>query len=102
MLKLIRSLTYFTLALFISASCTTPRSVLSSGKVVPKNTTRGGINYTFNISSSPIKQSARTIYNFADTYSNKDTVYLDQSIRDVNAALLAYCLDPITFTNEYY
>ncbi len=102
MLKIIRPLTYFTLALFSFSSCTTPRSVLSSGKVVPKNTVRGGINYTFNISSSPIKQSARTIYNFADTYSNQDTVYLDQSIRDVNAALLAYCLDPITFTNEWY
>lgn len=102
MLKLIRPLTYFTLATVITASCTTPRSVLSSGKVVPKNHVRGGINYTFNISSSPIKQSAKSIYNFADTYKNKDTVYLDQSIKDVNAALLAYCLDPITFTNEYY
>lgn len=102
MLKLISPLTYFTLALFISTSCTTPRSVLSSGKVVPKNTVRGGINYTFNISTSPIKQSAKSIYNFADTYGKKDTVYLDQTIKDVNAALVAYCLDPITFTNEYY
>lgn len=102
MLKLIRPLTYFSLATIITSSCTTPRSVLSSGKVVPKNTVRGGINYTFNISTSPIKQSAKSIYNFADTYANKDTVYLDNTIKDVNAALLAYCLDPITFTNEYY
>lgn len=102
MLKSVKLLTYFSLALFIFTSCTTPRSVLSSGKVVPKNTIRGGINYTFNISSSPIKQSAKSIYNFADTYGNKDTVYLDKTIQDVNASLLAYCLDPITFTNEYY
>lgn len=102
MLKLIRPLTYFTLALFVTVSCTTPRSVLSSGKVVPKNTVRGGINYTFNIATSPIAKSARAIYNFADTYKNEDTVYFNGTVQDVNAALIAYCLDPITFTNEYY
>lgn len=101
-MKFVKPLTYFSVGILITSSCTTPRSVLSSGKVVPKNTVRGGINYTFNISSSPIKQSAKSIYNFADNYRNKDTVYLDQSIKDVNSALLAYCLDPIAFTNEYY
>ena len=101
MLKLIYRIGSFSLALFIF-SCTTPRSVLNSGKVVPKNTVRGGINYTFNIATSPIAKSATAIYNFADNYQNKDTIYFDQSVEDVNAALLSYCLDPITFTNEYY
>jgi hypothetical protein len=101
MSKLIRTLTYFIFVLFIF-SCTTPRSVLNSGKVVPKNTVRGGINYTFNIGTSPIQQSYKSIYNFADNYGNKDTIYFDQTIEDVNGALLSYCLDPITFTNEYY
>lgn len=101
-MKFIKTLACFGSVIISLSSCTTPRSVLSSGKVVPKNTVRGGINYTFNISSSPIQQSAKSIYNFADTYANKDTVYLDNTIKDVNAALLAYCLDPITFTNEYY
>jgi hypothetical protein len=102
MLRPIRTITYFALALFAFTACTTPRSVLNSGKVVPKNTVRGGINYTFNIASSPIKQSYRSIYRFADNYQNKDTIVLDQTITDVNAALISYCLDPITFTNEYY
>jgi hypothetical protein len=102
MLKLIRFLSYFSLALIALPACTTPRSVLSSGKVVPKNTIRGGINYTFNIASSPIKQSAKSMYNFADTYANKDTVYYDKTVSDFSGALMAYCLDPITFTNEYY
>ena len=102
MLKSVKQLAYVCLVLITFTYCTTPRSVLSSGKVVPKNTIRGGINYTFNISSSPIKQSAKSIYNFADTYANKDTVYFDKTMQDVNASLLAYCLDPITFTNEYY
>jgi hypothetical protein len=102
MLKLVRPLTYFISTLFIFSSCTTPRSVLSSGKVVPKNTIRGGINYTFNVASSPISESVKGIYHLADTYQNKDTVYLDQSVKDANKSLLAYCLDPITFTNEYY
>lgn len=101
MLKLIRPIAYFSLALFIF-SCTTPRSVLNSGKVVPKNTVRGGINYTFNIATSPIAKSSKAIYRFADNYGNKDTIYFDQTVEDVNAALLSYCLDPITFTNEYY
>src|SRR5688500_18988676 len=101
MSKLIRALTYFIFVLFIF-SCTTPRSVLNSGKVVPKNTTRGGINYTFNIGTSPIQQSYKGIYGFADNYGNKDTIYFDKTVEDVNGALIAYCLDPITFTNEYY
>ncbi|HWY12848.1 MAG TPA: hypothetical protein VN026_16050 [Bacteroidia bacterium] len=92
----------FELALLIFSACTTPRSVLNSGKVVPKNTIRGGINYTFNIATSPVAESAKAIYNFADTYKNKDTVYLNNTVEDANKALLSYCLDPITFTNEYY
>ena len=102
MLKLIRPLTYFLASLFIFSACTTPRSVLNSGKVVPKNTVRGGINYTFNVATSPIAQSAKAIYNFADTYQNEDTVYFNNTVEDVNAALLSYCLDPITFTLTFY
>lgn len=102
MLKSVKPFTYLGIIVLLASACTTPRSVLGSGKVVPKNTIRGGINYTFNISTSPITQSAKSIYRFADNYGNKDTVYYDQTVRDINASLLAYCLDPITFTNEYY
>jgi hypothetical protein len=83
-------------------SCTVPRSVLNSGKVVPKNIVRGGINYTFNISSAPIEQSVRGASEASVNLSDRDTVYFDNTLQDVNKAFLAYCLDPITFNNEYY
>jgi hypothetical protein len=83
-------------------SCSGSRSVLNSGKVLPKDQMRFGKNYTINISTSPISQSVRGAYNLSDTYSNKDTIYYDEQVQYVNAALLSYCLDPIGVNDELY
>jgi hypothetical protein len=82
--------------------CSGSRSVLNSGKVVPKNQVRFGKNYTINISSAPISQSVRGAYNLGGDYSKKDTIYYDKQMEHVNAALLSYCLDPIGVNDELY
>lgn len=84
------------------AACNVPRAVLNSGKVVPKNQVRGGINYTYNVATSPIYQTANGAFNLITDYTDKDTVILNENIDRVNKALLAYCLDPVTFNTEYY
>lgn len=83
-------------------ACSGSRSVLNSGKVLPKDQIRFGKNNTFNISTSAISQSARGAYNLSSNYSNKDTVYYDQQVQYINAALLSYCLDPIGVNEELY
>jgi hypothetical protein len=88
--------------LFILSGCSGSRSVLNSGKVVPKGQVRFGKNYTINISSAPISQSVRGAYDLGNTYSKKDTIYYDAQLEHVNAALLSYCLDPIGFNDEIY
>ncbi|MGZ3884420.1 MAG: hypothetical protein ACXVPQ_13185 [Bacteroidia bacterium] len=88
--------------LILFFSCTPPRSMLSSGKVVPKKQFRFGINYTFNVSSAPITQSVKGAYKLSQTIANKDTIRNSSQVRDVNAALIAYCVDPITFNDELY
>jgi hypothetical protein len=83
-------------------SCNVPRAVLNSGKVVPKNQVRGGINYTFNVSTAPIRQSFKSVYDFSNQYNENDTIVFDDNVENINAASLAYCLDPITYNTEYY
>lgn len=98
----------FTLLFFLSIlftflfSCSGSRSVLNSGKVLPKDQMRFGKNYTLNISTSCISQSVRGAYNLGDNYSNKDTIYYNDQVQYINAALLSYCLDPIGVNDELY
>jgi hypothetical protein len=97
-----RSLSILFFALLVFYSCNVPRAVLNSGKVVPKNQVRGGINYTFNVSTAPIQKGYKSIDSFYNNYNDKDTIIFDDNVENVNATLLAYCLDPITYNTEYY
>lgn len=84
------------------SSCTPSRSMLNSGKVLPKNQVRFGENYTFNISSAPIAQSIKGSVALSNDLSQSDTIYYDEQIKHINSALIAYCLDPIGSTNDFY
>ncbi|HEY0029666.1 MAG TPA: hypothetical protein VGC65_02820 [Bacteroidia bacterium] len=84
------------------SSCSSPRSVLTSGKVLPKNQVRFGRNTTFNVSSAPIERSIRGAYSLAETLSEKDTVIFTKEIGDLNSAIMAYCLDPIGYNTETF
>ncbi|MCW3103126.1 MAG: hypothetical protein JWO09_1566 [Bacteroidetes bacterium] len=76
--------------------------MLNSGKVLPKGQMRFGKNYTINISTSPISQSVRGAYNLSDNFASKDTIYYNEQVEYMNAALLSYCLDPIGVNDELY
>jgi hypothetical protein len=86
----------------VFCSCNAPRSILTSGKVLPKNEVRFGRNYTFNISSAPIEHSVKGSYDLANNLSTTDTVVYSQQVRDLNTAFLAYCLDPIGYNTETF
>jgi len=83
-------------------SCSPPRSIINSGKVATKNQVRFGNNYSLNISSSPITQSAKGIHNLADNFSGKDSIQFTDQVSHINSAVLAYCLDPIGTNTDLY
>ncbi len=102
----LRSLIIITPAIALLGSCSPARSVLNSGKVVPKKQVRIGLNYTFNVSTAPIQQTYNTAFNAIKNYANDDSIRFEDktvtTVQDANAALLAYCLDPITMTDDLY
>lgn len=84
------------------SSCSSPRSVLQSGKVLPKNQVRFGKNTTFNISSAPIERSIKGSMDVAESVSKNDTVIYTQQVANLNSAFLAYCIDPIGYNTETF
>jgi hypothetical protein len=87
---------------FVFCSCNAPRSILTSGKVLQKNEARIGRNYTFNISSAPIERSVKGSYDYVKNLPNTDTILYSQQVQNLNAAFLAYCLDPIGYNTETF
>ncbi|MFL5763846.1 MAG: hypothetical protein ACJ77K_07885 [Bacteroidia bacterium] len=102
MLKLKEVSILFLSTAALMSSCSSPRSVLNSGKVLPKGQVRFGKNTTINIASAPIERSVKGSYNFAQTLSGKDTILYTQQVEDLNAAFMAYCLDPIGYNTETF
>ena len=92
----------FILIAIAISSCSSPRSVLTSGKVLPKNQVRIGKNTTFNISSAPIERSVKGSIDLAETASESDTVIYTKQIANLNSAFMAYCLDPIGYNTETF
>jgi hypothetical protein len=90
---------------FAIAGCTAPRSMLNSGKVVPKGQVRFGKNYTWNISSAPISESVKGIRDLdkqANQLNSSDSIILNGQVQHINSSLIAYCLDPIGYADELY
>lgn len=97
----------FTLKIFVIStalfvSCAGPRSQLNSGKVLSKNQARFGKNYTINISSAPIFESAKGTKALVQSWGEEDSVIINQQITSVNKAFLAYCLDPIGYNTDIF
>ncbi len=87
---------------FVISSCSAPRSILTSGKVLPKGQVRFGINNTINVSSASIERSIKSTKNLAESAMGEDTVIFSQQIANLNSAFMAYCLDPISYNTEFY
>jgi len=89
------------IAFFIS-SCSAPRSILPSGKVLTKGQIRFGINNTVNVSSAAIERSVKTSVQLTESAFGSDTVIYTKHIANLNSAFMAYCLDPISYNTEFY
>lgn len=89
------------LPLSLLYSCSPPRSIINSGKVVTKKQVRFGVNYAINVSTSPIAESIDGIKEFS-SFSDKDSFQLDKGLEHINAAAIAYCLDPIGYKTDFY
>jgi hypothetical protein len=101
-IKPISLFSIFILLGFIMSSCSPPRSILTSGKVLPKGQIRFGINNTINVSSASIERSIKSSRNLAESAFGNDTIIYTQQIANLNSAFMAYCLDPISYNTEIY
>jgi hypothetical protein len=54
-----------------------------------------------NVSTSPIAESIDGIKEFSQM-GTKDSFQFDQGLEHLNAAALAYCLDPIGYKTDFY
>ena len=84
------------------AGCTAPRAVINSGKVTAPGKFKAGVNFGGNIATEPIGQLDDITKAAVDAIVKKDTVFYDDEIEAATQALLAYSLDPIGPTFDFY
>ncbi|SNR69470.1 hypothetical protein [Hymenobacter mucosus] len=85
-----------------AASCTAPRAIVSTGKVTPKGEFKVGGNLAFNIPTSTISKTGSTLVEAAKEAASKDTVQFNGTIANLQVAALAYALDPIRPSTDFY
>ena len=89
--------------LVILASCTAPRNITASGKVTPKGAFKAGFNSSFNIATAPAKELDNVTRAAVDAIdNNNDSIFYNESVAALSRGLLAYSLDPVTATSEFY
>lgn len=88
--------------LVMAASCTAPRAVINSGKVTAPGKFKVGVNFGGNIATEPIGQLDDITEAAIDAIAKKDSVYYDDEIETATKALLAYSLDPVGPTFDFY
>lgn len=88
--------------LLMAASCTAPRAVINSGKVTAPGQFKAGINFGGNIATEPIGQLDDIAKATVEAIAKRDSVYYDNEIETATKALLAYSLDPVGPTFDFY
>ncbi|ALW83638.1 hypothetical protein AUC43_00050 [Hymenobacter sedentarius] len=86
--------------LLMDTSCTAPRAIVATGKVTPQGEFRVGYNQGFNIATAPLSKAGAAVRDAATTAANKDTVGYGGSVKNLQAAALAYILDPVQPTAD--
>lgn len=86
----------------LAAGCTAPRSVINSGKVTAPGQFKAGINFGGNLASSPISQLGNISKAAVDAILKKDTAFYDNQIEAATRGLVAYTLDPVGPTFDFY
>lgn len=90
------------LGLFFMAGCTAPRSVIHSGKVTPKGEFKVGTNYAVNVATQPIGALADVTAGLVKDLKNRDTIVIDEQVNGISKAALAYTLDPVAPSWDFY
>ena len=88
--------------LLFAAGCTAPRSIIHSGKVTPKGQFKAGVNFGGNVASEPLSQLDDITKAAIDAAVNRDTLFYDEQVDVLSRGLLAYMLDPVGPTFDFY
>ncbi len=87
-----------------ATACTAPRGITTSGKVTPQGEFRLAYNQGFNVGSAPLSKAGTAVRDAASQLGGQaargDTVRYSGSVSNVQAAALAYLLDPVQTTAD--
>lgn len=86
--------------LLLATSCTAPRAIVATGKVTPQGEFRVAYNQGFNLATAPLDKAGSALKDAASTAARKDTVGYGGSVKNLQAAALAYILDPVQPTAD--
>ena len=87
-------------ALLLATACTAPRAIVATGKVTPQGEFRVGYNQGFNVATAPLSKAGSALKDAASTAARKDTVGYGGAVTNLQAAALAYILDPVQPTSD--
>ena len=79
----------------LAGSCTAPRAIVATGKVTPQGEFRVGYNQGFNLASAPLDKAGSAVKAAASQAASQDRVEYTASTTQLQAAALAYILDPV-------
>ncbi len=88
----------------MASACTAPRGITTSGKVTPQGEFRLAYNQGFNVGSAPLSKAGTAVRDAASQLGSQaargDTVRYSGTVSNVQAAALAYLLDPVQTTAD--
>ena len=87
-------------SLLLATACSAPRAIVATGKVTPQGEFRVGYNQGFNIATAPLSKAGAALKDAAGAAAGKDTVGYGGSVINLQAAALAYILDPVQPTAD--
>jgi hypothetical protein len=88
--------------LLLVSACTAPRTIVSTGKVTPRGEFRGGGNLSFNVATETLSKTGEALKAAAEAAASKDTIGYSGTITNLQLAALAYVLDPVRPTSDFY
>jgi hypothetical protein len=91
------------LILFIAliTGCSPSRTITASGKVTPQGKFKVGYNSAFNVATAPLAEIDDVTKAAVNAVKNRDSIYFED-ISSLSQGLLAYSLDPVGTTSEFY
>jgi hypothetical protein len=90
------------LVTIIFSCCTASRSVIHSGKVTPQGDFKAGANLGGKIPTQTIGAMANVKATAVQDVINRDSIQYDKYIDNLSKVLLAYSLDPLNVSADFY